>query len=442
VVAAGWRGAAAVTSGPATVTVPVKGPPDDNPPAGRKPWVTGYYAAWYWNWLYPPEKVDMTALTHFVFGRVAPGGGGLGGEPGGLEQGAWSAQESGGAPDGSGRSIEDYLVDRAHDAGRKALLMLGGDGFDGRGFMLSSQDAVRPTFVDNIVDYLVEHDYDGVDLDWENCLDGHTGCGEPEGEEPVPPAEAQRRLLALIADVRAEMATRQRYAASPGLITFPGYTIKINENDGEPEPWQTEVALRVDQYNLMSYGIGTTFNGGGWLSWFSGALFGAGGLNPVDISSSVAAYEESGVPRDRIGIGIGFYGIYYGPTITEPRKSTDGNNIYEIYDPALAYSVLDQLGYLSHGTRKWDAEAQSTYRVYGNGGFVADREYGPDGEELPLRAPAGLLSYEDEQSIAAKGKWVRETGVGGTILWTMNYGWLPRTGTNPLMDAVKESFLE
>ncbi len=345
---------------------------------------------------------------------------------------------NGRAPDGSGRSIEDYLIDKAHAAGTSALLMLGGDGFDGRGFMLSTTDDRRTEFVENIVDYLVEHDYDGVDLDWENCLSGEAGCGEEEGEEPVPAAEARRRLMALIADLRAEMATRGRYADAPGLITFPGYAVKINElQEGDKvEQWQADVANAVDQYNLMSYGIGTTYNGGGWLSWFSGALFGAGGQNPVDISSSVDAYVRTGVPRDRIGIGIGFYGVYFGPSITGPRQPTDGNDIYEIQDAALAYSELDRMGYLSHGEQRWDEEAQSTYRVYGDGGFVPEPEGG-----LPARNPAGVLSYEDERSIAAKGDWVRETGVGGTIIWTLNYGWLPRTGTNPLLDAVKSSFL-
>jgi len=423
---------------PPTITAPVPAPPADkppadNPPAGRKPWVTGYYAAWFWEWLYPPQEVDMTAMTHFVFGRVAPGGGSLGGDPTELMDGAWSAQEPNRAPDGSGDSIEDYLVGRAHAAGTKALLMLGGDGADGRGFLKSTATPqLQGEFVDNVVDYLVEHDYDGVDLDWENCLDGHPDCVDP-GEEPVTAREAQQRLLGLIDAIRAELATRDRYAATPGLLTFPGYATKINENGGRPEPWQTDVALKVDQYNLMTYGVGTTWNGGGWLSWFSGALFGAGGLNPVDISSSVAAYQASGVPRERIGIGIGFYGIYYGPGITAPRQSTDDNRIYEVQDAPLSYSELDRMGYLTHGTRHWDEEAKSTYRLY-DGGYVPALD--------PGRYPAGLLSYEDEQSITAKGDWVRETGVGGTILWTINYGWLPRTGTNPLMDAVKSSFLE
>ena len=154
------------------------------------------------------------------------------------------------------------------------------------------------------------------------------------------------------------------------------------------------------------------------------------------MSSNVGAYRPHSVPRDRIGIGIGFYGVYFGPSITGPRQPTDDNEIYEVQDAALAYSELDRMGYLSHGERRWDEEAQSTYRVYGDGGFVPEPEGG-----LPARSPAGFLSYEDEQSIAAKGRFVRETGVGGTILWTINYGWLPRTGTNPLLDAVKRSFL-
>ena len=61
--------------------------------APRRPWVTAYYAGWFWD-RSPPEKVDMTAMTHFVFGRVAPGGGTLGGEPGQVVFGAGTAKDS------------------------------------------------------------------------------------------------------------------------------------------------------------------------------------------------------------------------------------------------------------------------------------------------------------------------------------------------------------
>lgn len=426
-VTAGWRGAASATSRAASVEVRA---------SGRTPWVTGYYAGWFWNNWYQPQDVDMTAMTHFVFGRVAPGGGSLGGEPGGIELGAVSAQEPNPFPPNDGGTVEDWLVQEAHAAGTEALLMLGGDGFDGRGFVASTTDALRPTFVENVVDYLVAHDYDGVDVDWENCLGGPAQeCGVDISDE-----EARRRLHALILELRAEMATRPRYADDPGLITFPGYAqaAKWLEPGGTVEQWRADTALLVDQYNLMTYGIGTTWYGEGWDSWFSGALDGedlAG--HPFSIDSSVEAYVATGVPRERLGMGIGFYGIYYGPTVTEPRQDLTHNDVYEVSDSTLAWSRLVEDGYLDHGQLSWDEAASSTYRTY-------DEEYGEQGYVPPSdrdREPAGFLSYEDERSIAAKGAYARETGLGGTILWVLNYGALP-DGTNPLLDAVAESFLD
>ncbi|WP_435769971.1 glycoside hydrolase family 18 protein [Nocardioides sp. SYSU DS0651] len=414
------------------VTVAVRRPLPDGPgPLTGSPWVTGYYAGWFWDQGYAPHEVDMSAMTHFVFGRVAPGGGSLGGSPGTVVRGAGTAHDPAASPY-DGVSVEDHAVRRAHAAGTKALLMLGGDGFDGRGFVASTRDDVRATFVDNVVDYLVAHDYDGVDVDWENCIGGPAGqCGVD-----ITEAEAVRRLTALIRELRAEMATRPRYATTPGLITFPGYAVSINETagrGGRVKQWQADVANLVDQYNLMTYGVGTTWNGDGWHSWFSGALDGESGTTPMSIDASIDAYEATGVPRARIGLGIGFYGIYYGPSIDGPRQSTAGNDIYEINDVALSYANLRAQGYLSHGTRHFDDAASSTYRVYGGAGFVPAAD--------PRRNPAGFLSYEDEQSIAAKAAYVRRGEAGGAIVWTLNYGALP-DDTNPLLAAVKQTFLD
>ncbi|MDG2532040.1 glycoside hydrolase family 18 protein [Sphingomonas sp. HITSZ_GF] len=403
----------------ATVTVSL--------PTAARPWVTGYYLGYFWDNSYPPERVDMTALTHYVFGRVAPGGGTLDGAPGTVVEGAGTAHEPRLSPDGV-RSVEDYLVKRAHDAGRKALLMIGGAS-DGNGFLLSTTNAIRSTFVKNVVDYMVAHDYDGLDLDWEDKFEG-----SDEITPHVSGDEAKRRLFALIADLRTEFAKRPRYqgAGKAALLTLPGYTVSINDlgADGKVPQWQADLANKVDQYNLMSYGIGTTWSGNGWLSWFSSPIFGATGQTPRDLNSSIIAYEKTGVPRSKIGIGIGFYGIYFGPGVTGPRQDTEANNIFEYDDDALRYSELVRMGYLSNGTYKWDEVAQVGYRSYAGGGYT------PPGSG---RNKAGFLSYEDERSIAAKAAWVRQAGLGGTILWAINYDYLPN-GTSPLLSAVKTEF--
>jgi chitinase len=73
------------------------------------------------------------------------------------------------------------------------------------------------------------------------------------------------------------------------------------------------------------------------------------------------------------------------------------------------------------------------YRSY-PGGFVPAAD--------PRRNPAGFLSYEDERSIAAKAKWVRDTRPGGTIIWMVNYGYLRASKTNPPLGAGKARFLQ
>lgn len=412
--------AAADTSRTARATVTVR--PRQT---GATPWVTAYYLGYYMTdgtFGQPPHTIDMSAMTHLVIGRVAPGSGTLGGDAGEVIEGALHFHN----PDASrypGIAEEDYLIDRAQAAGVKTLLMIGGMG-DGEGFIRSSSDAMRPTFVRNIVDYMVEHDYDGVDLDWEdNLSDGGAGVS---GEESL------RRLQLLIDDIRVEANSRARYRApnSSVLITFPGYGRSMNEEGGHRvEQWQADVANSVDQYNLMSYGIGSVYDAYGWQSWFTSPIFGETGSTPYSLDYSVTAYTNMGVPRSKLGIGIGFFGVYYNPGVTGPRQ--DFTRL-EMDDNALAWNRLLDDGYFNTGDVRWHEESQSTYRVYGGAGHRP-----ADG-----RAPAGLLSYEDARSIAAKGKWVRETGLGGAIVWAINYGHVRQDHSNPPLQWTKQAFLQ
>jgi GH18 family chitinase len=59
------------------------------------------------------------------------------------------------------------------------------------------------------------------------------------------------------------------------------------------------------------------------------------------------------------------------------------------------------------------------------------------------------VSYEDETSILAKGQYVRDQGLGGTIVWTIvwniNQGYLPDAAPgsrDPLMAALRQGFLD
>lgn len=390
-------------------------PPDTLPPLepvpaanGALPWVTAYYAGWFWP-DYAPQHVDMSAMTHYVFGRVAPGGGTLGGAPGEVVKGAGTAHDAGTLGSVSAKSVEDYLVDKAHAAGVKALLMIGGMG-DGQGFLRSTAPALRPVFVKNVLDYLETHGYDGIDLDWEDVLDTE---------------QAQFRLTALIADLRAGAKARARWQDGSFLITFPNYAMNMNY---ETVPaWKVTVASIVDQFNLMSYALG--FAADGWSTTTFSPIEGHTASHPMDLASSLQAYQNAGIERGKLGIGIGFYGMSYAPPVTGPDQPVTPVSSNDV---AWSWANLVNGGFLDHGTYHWDDTAKMGYRVY-QGGYRGTAQYN--------RELSGMLTYEDQNSIAAKGRWVRATGAGGAIIWTLNYGSADGR-TNPLMEAVKDAFLK
>lgn len=387
-------------------------------PTGK--WVTGYYGAYFWdNADYQaPEHVDMTAMTHFVFARIGPGGGAKG-LPGEIVLGAGTAHDRRDIGPGAAYdlTVEEFLIKRAHQVGTKALIMLGGEG-DNAGFKASSQPNVRPTFVKNLVDYMVAKNYDGIDVDWEGIADSNV--------------EEQALLEALIADLRKEANSRPRYQETPVIITFPAGM--VNMNIDKVSAHNVRVAAMVDQYNFMSYGMG--WFGQGWHSTTFAPLTGHTTNRPMSIAGTIQKYVDAGVPREKLGMGIGFYGMHYAPPYAGPNEVTDGDlSKWSVYDVRWNYAQLHKHGYLESGIYAWDAPTQTSYRTYPGGYTPATR----------TDWTTGYLSYEEPHTIAAKGAWAQSTregeGAGGTIIWLVNYG-TTNGVNNPLLTAVKKAFID
>lgn len=375
---------------------------DWNPVTKSGKWVNGYYTGWFWE-DFPPEAVDMSTMTHFIFGRYAPGLGSLpGGRAGELMEGAGTAHTQ----------AEDALIAKAHAAGTKAIMMVGGE-FDGPGFMAATANPqIRAVFIKNILDKAEHKGYDGADIDWEENLDTEQG---------------RAQALALLRELRTAAQQRPRYQANPFEISWPGFW--VNTNFQEILPWHVEVAHAVDRFNLMTYSMAGDW-GGGWLSWHHSPLFGEAPSHPTSIASTVQAYLNAGVPRAKLGIGVGLYGLFYNNPVTGPRQAatsgSNGGDGVNNYRRLREDNAFGQPGAAYH----WDDVAKQSYISYSQPWWRASD------------APVTYLSYEDERSIAEKGKWVHEQGLGGTLVWTINYGYLPQQGgTNPPMQAIKQSFI-
>ena len=161
----------------------------------------------------------------------------------------------------------------------------------------------------------------------------------------------------------------------------------------------------------------------GWQSWHSAALGGESSAYPSSVSSSANAYAAAGVPKGKIGIGIGFYGSCWSG-VTGPRQSVSGARIVA-GDNVMTLPHIDAR-YYSAAAYRWDESAKSGYLVF-------PQATGPEG--------CNFVSYENDASIAAKGQWVRDQGFGGAIIWTVNQGYDASSGTNPALDSVRRAFL-
>jgi chitinase len=335
----------------------------------------------------PHERIEFSALTHLIVGRASV-------RPDGTIVQALDAF------DDRGLARARDLAARAHAEECACLIMLGGEG-EGPNFRAASAPALRASFVRNLLAFLDATGMDGVDLDWEEQIDFGN-------------------FLELVRELRA---------ARPSIIiTVPVFPVNINFGlEAQVAAFVRDAAPLVDQINVMSYGIGMAGPWGGWVTWHTGALEGHAPNRPTSVSSSLLAYEAAGVPRTKLGMGIGFCGIDYRPPNSAPYQDPVGG--FGADDVEYRYSRL--VRYIkAHGEPRWDDAAKQPWLSFPGG-------YSP-GQGFSV---AGFISYENERSIAEKGAWLHREGFGGCILWTINYDVLPASGPGPLLSAVRQAFL-
>ena len=360
-------------TGTATISVTVQA--TTPPPSGR--WVTGYYVG-YQQSLYPETSVDFSYLTHVIVGTAEPT------SRGGLDTSFWIDPVN-------GPRMARHLTARAHQFGRKAIMMIGGAGYDTQ-LRSATASAYRATFVANLVKAMNSMGFDGIDVDW----------------EPINSSD-QPTVVQFLKDLRA---------AKPGLIiTFPVTWVNVNF---PADSWYAQLAPLVDQFNMMSYEMAD--NWGGWVSWHTSALFGNAGNHPSSVASSAAAYRAVGIPASKIGIGIGAYGSCW-QGVSSMLATLVGSAGVVASDNAMSYTNIVSL-YYKASAYHWDATAQAGYLSFSS-------PTGPD--------RCTLVSYDDPQAVTAKGAYAKSQGFGGAIMWTIGEQHLPNAASgqqDPLMRAL------
>ena len=258
----------------------------------------------------------------------------------------------------------------------------------------------REAFVQSVMEFLEQYHLDGLDIDWE--YPGMPGSGHTFRSED------KQNFTLLLKELRAKFNAETAKTHKHLYLTIAAGASDEFLAHTEME----KVQLYVDTVNLMSYDYYESNSDA--LTGNHAPLF----TDPVDpkkvsANTSVLAFEKAGVPAAKILLGLPFYGRMWGQVadqnhgLFQPGKAIP--NAYAPYS-SIASSMLNQ-GY----QRYWDAKSSVPYL------------YNPEKQIF--------VSYEDPESIAAKGGYVTAHHLGGVMFW--DYSGDP-SGT--LLRAIHDAF--
>lgn len=224
------------------------GPTTPPPPPPSSTRVIGYLPNWYGSYASWATRVDFSRLTHVNLAFA------LGDSNGNLEL----------AP----RADIEAFVRAAHAQGVKVFPSLCGGGGDGR-ITPFYQPSRVDAFVDNIINFTVSHGFDGIDVD----------------------VEAPDRMGALYDTFIAKLIAKARPRGLPVTAAVAQWM----------QYGMSDTTLRsFDFITIMSYDNTGTWTGPGEHSSYAQA------------QAALNFYASKGVARDRMVLGVPFYGYCWG----------------------------------------------------------------------------------------------------------------------------------
>jgi chitinase len=299
-----------------------------SPVFAERPYVVGYMPA-YKDIRATADATDMTKLTHINISFFNPDADGQfmrNGEPACM--------------DGASVADLDYVVQRAHKAGAKVLVAIAGGVIPPCGGDWSHllKPAQRQAVIDQLVQFVEDHQLDGIDVDIEGAL--------------LTKIDEEGNYTPFVAQLRSALNGKLLTAAT---ATYDGGMIPVSSL-----PY-------FDFVTLMSYdAIGP--------SW---GPAGAEHSSYAVAEEHVATWRERGLTADKLVLGLPFYGYGFGKYAAE----------YYTFD-----DLISQFGRtIAQGDLIGEACAGCDYITY-NGIPTLQKKVA-----LGLREGAGVMIWEMSQ---------------------------------------------
>lgn len=281
----------------------------------------------------------------------------------------------------------------------RTLVSVGGAAMSADFSDIAASARARSTFVNRCVEVMLAHGFDGIDLDWEFPVEG----GEPGVKHR--PEDADNYLL-LIRELRERLRVQEVKDGRPYLLTVATSATAGTLTVRFRFP---ELSDHVDWINLMAYNLS-----GPWLpeTGHQAPLYGNPQAPPPahSVAAGINRYLSLGVPRDKLVIGVPFYG--------QGLKSVPNinNGLFQSHEGACEFGTWTQGIFQFHdlrdGTRGHAFFDAQGYTVYWDPLAQASFLYDPEDRVF--------ITYESERSLRAKAVYVLERNLRGMMFWSLD----------------------
>ncbi len=339
--------------------------------SANKEYMVVAYVAGYRNFDF--STIDVSGITHinYAFGNIRDG------------EAVFDTTKIDGkmlTPD----DIEKLNSLKSKNPKLKVLVSIGGWSWSGGFSDAALTEDSRTRFAKSCAKFVKDFNLDGIDLDWE--YPNQTGAGNIHRPEDI------KNFTLMLKAVREEL---DKMAGEEGRNKH--YLLSIATGADQAYVDNTELG-KLDEYldflNIMTYDF---YNGLHTVNGHHSNLYSSAHpeLDMNSVVNAVDIHTEAGFPAEKMNLGIPFYGrIWKGvkadrDQILFNEAETVGMGI----DYVDFYQNINANGY----TRYWDEQAKAPYL------WNAEKKE--------------FISYEDEESIAAKIKYLKKRGLAGVMFW-------------------------